>query len=185
VKNYLILAAALTGSFAVTFGTMYFAMRGKASHVVKQAVPSTVDPSAEVNPVVTLGDSIRREEAEWEDRIEAFRKAMFDVDSLQAVGDSLMKEINERLSRLASVTAKVEKAEALLQTIQDERVKKLAGIFGSMQAASIDSMAARIDDEVMVAVLLEMRERSAAKVLAALTPSRAARIARKMTVDLR
>ncbi len=110
---------------------------------------------------------------------------MFDIDSLKTVTDSLASVISQRQARLAALTAEIDQAEAMLQATHDQRIKKLAGIFSSMQPAAIDSLAARIDDNVMAAVLLAMRERSAAKVLAALSPSRAARIARKMTVKLR
>lgn len=186
MKSYLTLAGALLGSFAVTFGAMYFALGGKrADQATQVAVVATTDEAKLQDPMAVLSDSLKREEQKWEAQIEAYRRALFNVDSLLAVSDSLETLVNNYQSKLAALTAEIEKAEAILQAVRDERVKKLAGIFSSMTPASIDSMAARVNDDVMVAVLLAMRERSAAKVLSALTPSRAARIARKMTVNLR
>jgi len=177
------LAAALFGSFAITFGAMYFVVRGKRAAI--PAGETKVATATAKNPTSAIQDSLRREELKWEERIEAYRNELFDIESLKTVTDSLASVISQRQARLAELTAEIDQAEAMLQATHDQRIKKLAGIFSSMQPAAIDSLAARIDDNVMAAVLLAMRERSAAKVLAALSPSRAARIARKMTVKLR
>jgi flagellar motility protein MotE (MotC chaperone) len=181
VKSYIILAIALMGSFVVTFGTMYFAIGKKQTTLADgQVVQGTA-----ADPLAAISDSLRLEELKWEQQIEEYRRELFDVDSLKAVSDSLRALINKQQAKLASLTAEIEKTEAILQAAQDQRVKKLAKIFSSMQPSSVDSLAARVNDNFMVAVLLSMREKNAAKILAALKPSRAARIARKMSVNLR
>ncbi|MCJ7507744.1 MAG: hypothetical protein MUO85_03300 [candidate division Zixibacteria bacterium] len=66
------------------------------------------------------------------------------------------------------------------KAFEDERIGKLAKIYDGMKAQEVAAMMNNLDDDTVVAVLLKMSTRNAAKVLGLLNPERAARISNKL-----
>ncbi len=69
------------------------------------------------------------------------------------------------------------------KSLESERIAKLAKIYDGMKAQEIAAMMSNLDDETVVAILLRMSTRNAAKVLGILNPERAARISRQLMVQ--
>jgi flagellar motility protein MotE (MotC chaperone) len=68
------------------------------------------------------------------------------------------------------------------KALESERIAKLAKIYDGMKAQEVAAMMNNLDDDTVVAVLLRMSTRNAAKVLGLLNPERAARISNKLMV---
>jgi flagellar motility protein MotE (MotC chaperone) len=66
------------------------------------------------------------------------------------------------------------------KALESERIAKLAKIYDGMKAQEVAAMMNNLDDDTVVAVLLRMSTRNAAKVLGLLNPERAARISNKL-----
>ena len=68
------------------------------------------------------------------------------------------------------------------KTLESERIATLAKIYDGMKAQEVAAMMNNLNDETVVAILLRMKTRNAAKVLGLLNPERAARISHKLMV---
>jgi len=92
------------------------------------------------------------------------------------------KEQSARLAKIEAEQAIVLAAIARDEKVKDERVLELAGIVATMKPKPAAAMLAGMDDNVALQVLLQLRPKSAGKILAAMPAATAQRLGDQMTV---
>jgi len=105
------------------------------------------------------------------------------VDSIQAViddlrarvhfGDSLLAETVKELERVRRV---IKHQDASEDSTHQKRAVKLAKIVGNMPAAEAAKMLAPLDDAMVLNILLQLKQRQAAKIMAEFSATRSARL---------
>jgi len=105
-------------------------------------------------------------------------KSWIDEQKAKIQEDRTVVEVQRRELELL----KIEVGNLLKQkkAFEDERIGKLAKIYDGMKAQEVAAMMNNLDDDTVVAVLLKMSTRNAAKVLGLLNAERAARISNKL-----
>jgi len=86
------------------------------------------------------------------------------------------KEISQREQKVEEELAQLRGLKDELSGTTSSQTSKLAKAFQAMDAGQAAKIAGNLDDRTLTDLLLQIRERNAAKILAALDPSRAARI---------
>jgi len=86
------------------------------------------------------------------------------------------EEISQREQKVEEELAQLKSLREELQATTSTQISKLAKAFQAMDANQAAKIAGNLDDHILTDLLLQIRERNAAKILAALAPPRAARI---------
>jgi len=109
--------------------------------------------------------------------LEEFRKVLEDLKSyLKAEKE----EVESRRSEVASIEKQINSLLGQVDKARQAQIKKLAAVYASMKPEELKGILRGLDEQTIVAILLQMRERDAAKVLAAMDADRAARISQMM-----
>lgn len=111
------------------------------------------------------------------------RDSLVIPDSILMTIDELQTGIQTRDSLLTATKEELEKAKQALriQEVQDDssahkRSVKLAKIVGNMPAEEAAKMLESLDDQMVVDILLQLKQRQAAKIMAAFPATRSARL---------
>jgi len=91
------------------------------------------------------------------------------------------KEISQREQKVEEELAQLRGLKDELSGTTSSQTSKLAKAFQAMDAGQAAKIAGNLDDRTLTDLLLQIRERNAAKILAALDPSRAARIYKQLS----
>lgn len=91
------------------------------------------------------------------------------------------KEVSQREQKVEGELNQIKSLKEALNTTSNTQTSKLAKAFQAMDAGQAAKIAKNLDDRILTNLLLQIRERNAAKILAALDPSRAARIYKKLS----
>ncbi len=91
------------------------------------------------------------------------------------------KEISQREQKVEEELAQLRGLKDELSGTTSSQISKLAKAFQAMDAGQAAKIAGNLDDRTLTDLLLQIRERNAAKILAALDPSRAARIYKQLS----
>lgn len=102
------------------------------------------------------------------------------VDSTAAVLKQLSAEVARRQEELKNLQNKLASASDAVHQEKLRRARKIANILAALPDSAVAAMAARLPDDLLVAVLQKSREKDAAKLLAVVGPSRAAGLTRKL-----
>jgi len=99
-------------------------------------------------------------------------------------GQRELRELEKRKraieEEVARKTAELESLNLAIGEAKLKRAKRMAAILSSMPSEEIDSLLIELDDDAIVEILAQARERQAATILSAINPKRAAKIAKKM-----
>jgi len=88
--------------------------------------------------------------------------------------------IDEEFNKLTGLRRDIESAVGDMEAAQAKSTKKLAKMYEAMPAKEAASILSGMDMEIVLGVLKQMKERPAAKVMAALDPARAAMLSSLM-----
>ncbi len=91
------------------------------------------------------------------------------------------KEISQREQKVEEELAQLRGLKNELSGTTSSQTSRLAKAFQAMDAGQAAKIAGNLDDRTLTDLLLQIRERNAAKILAALDPSRAARIYKQLS----
>ncbi len=91
------------------------------------------------------------------------------------------KEVSQREQKIEEELAQLKSLKEELNATASTQASKLAKAFQAMDAGQAAKIAGNLDDRTLTDLLLQLRERNAAKILAALDPSRAARIYKSLS----
>lgn len=91
------------------------------------------------------------------------------------------KEVSQREQKVEEELAQLRGLKDELSGTTSSQTSKLAKAFQAMDAGQAAKIAGNLDDRTLTDLLLQIRERNAAKILAALDPSRAARIYKQLS----
>ncbi len=91
------------------------------------------------------------------------------------------KEVAQREQKVEGELAQLKSLKEALNTTTNAQASKLAKAFQAMDAGQAAKIAKDLDDHTLTELLLQIRERNAAKILASLDPSRAARIYKQLS----
>ncbi|NOZ55719.1 MAG: hypothetical protein GXO73_02880 [Calditrichaeota bacterium] len=155
-------------SFAIVFTITFYFANGrsfKPRHLREQANAD----STETQKVDSL--AIMRAQLDSLQRL---------VDSTAVVLQQLQVEVTRRQEELKNLADKLANAKSEVQQEKLRRARKIATILAALPDTAVAAMAARLPDDLLVAVLQKSREKDAAKLLAAIGPSRAAGLTRKL-----
>ena len=180
----------------VAIGFFILASAVNYIHLKLTYVPPEAEPVIESvvvedeGPILTIDLS---DEPEVTD--ESFAEAVLDsvegamgdsissADSIQAVindlrarvhvGDSLLAETVKELERVRRV---IKHQDAIEDSTSHKKAAKLAKIVGNMPAVEAAKMLAPLDDAMVLSILMQLKQRQAAKIMAEFSATRSARL---------
>ncbi|MDZ7373505.1 MAG: hypothetical protein ONB23_05985 [candidate division KSB1 bacterium] len=156
-------------SYAVVFCLTFYFLNGRSLRIQRPGpAPAAEETTAEREAIRTLADSL----VLLRDQLAAARSVL----------DSLTTEANRKQVELRSLTEKLTALEDQERQEELRRARKLAAILSALPDSSIQSMAASLDDDLLVMVLQKSAEKTAARVLAALDAARAARLSQRLVL---
>ncbi len=118
--------------------------------------------------------ALRRERAEIEKEREKLREQQ---ERINLVAQELERKRNEMLLE----RQKLEELVGQSDSLQQKRVKKLARVYGAMKAPEAASILETLGDDLVIQIINNISDdRQRAKILAALSEGKAARMSRKM-----
>jgi len=91
------------------------------------------------------------------------------------------KEVAQREQKVEGELAQLKSLKEALNLTANTQASKLAKAFQAMDAGQAAKIAQDLDDHTLTELLLQIRERNAAKILASLDPSRAAHIYKQLS----
>lgn len=140
----------------------------------------TETPVQHVNNTKALGDSLAVLDSlltDLKQRIESKRQQLSEEQKRLKELEEKRKAVEEELTRK---TAELESLNLAIGEAKLRKARRMAAILSSMAPEEIDSLLIEIDDDAIVQILAQARDRQAATILSAIDPKRAARIAKKM-----
>ncbi len=123
-----------------------------------------------------LDEIYRRQKALTEAEREVARREV-------AVGE-LEFLIEQRIAALEGSRRKIEERIAAWETVDGDRIKKLSKVYAGMPTVKAARLLEALDLDLAVAVLGKMRQKSSAPILAAIAPTRALTMSKRMVRPL-
>ncbi len=158
-------------SFFVIFGATFWLVGAFSGPEEEAEVAQTPEEIAEE---VDLGhQSLDSREADIVRREEELIRAESAVQMEKAV-------IAEEFNKLSQLRRDIDSAIGEMEEAKKKSTKKLAKMYEGMPAKEAASILSGMDMEIVLGVLKQMKERPAAKVMAALDPARAAALSSLM-----
>jgi flagellar motility protein MotE (MotC chaperone) len=160
-------------SFFVIFGAVFW-LAGAFSSPEEEEVEEQVTPE-EIAEEVNLGhQSLDYRSEDLERREAELIRAETAVQMEKAV-------IAEEFNKLNALRRNIDLSIGEMVEAQEKSTKKLAKLYESMPAKEAASILSGMDMELVLGVLKRMKERPAAKIMAALDPARAAALSSLMS----
>lgn len=106
------------------------------------------------------------------------REGLVHIEELQI--KTLRSEIEERIAHLSKARQEMEQVVDELKLEKEKGVKKLAKIYESMEAEEAATRIELVDNRLAVKLLKSMKQKSAAAILAAVKPKKAALLTQKL-----
>jgi len=187
----------------VSWGLALLAPLAAVAQPASPKPPAAVDPKAgavdRLDPEMPLGAKVRvrifketaerkkeikRREGELERELARLRELKADVraryQTLRLLqGDLRAAQIQERTPQAVAQEAARKADEEKKRTANTRRLSK---VFEKMKAAEAAQVVPQMDEDLVVQVLLRVKERQAAKIMGALKPELAARLSEKMAL---
>ena len=165
-----VLIVSVLSFFVIFAGTFWF--MGVFEGMGQPDEESSAEDEAAELSVVELGMNERSQslEAREGDVLEMEN----DVEVEKAV-------LAEEYNKLEGLRKKLEASVGQVEEAQQKSVKKLAKMYEAMPAKEAASILSGMDLEIVLSVLRQMKDRQAAKIMAALDPSRAAALSGMMS----
>ena len=162
-------------SFFLIFGATFWLVGAFSSESEEQEAPVRQEELAQEE--VDLGQqSLDQRSEDLDRREEEILRAETAVQMEKAV-------IAEEFNKLSVLRKEIKAAIGEMEEAQAKSTKKLAKMYEAMPAKEAASILSGMDMEIVLGVLKQMKERPAAKVMAALDPARAAALSSLMSAN--
>lgn len=143
---------------------------GAAEHATE------VSQSPAVEKEKTLLGAISRRQKELDER-----EAAIMVEEARL--NEMKTDVEKRIKELDSVLEKIEVFVKKIDEVNDERVKKVAKIYSSMNPEEAASRIEKIDERTAVMILLTISEKQAAKILAFVDVDKSVKLSQALKIQ--
>jgi flagellar motility protein MotE (MotC chaperone) len=93
---------------------------------------------------------------------------------------ALRTQVRQEVEKLQSLQRQIDEKFAKEDAGQDERIKKMVKIFSTMRPDEVGPLLARLDEDLAIRVLFDMKPKTQADLLARMPPDKAAAISKKI-----
>ncbi len=156
-------------SFFVIFGAVFF-MTG-----VFQGVMTIINTEAEED-VEEVPDELALERKSLQARTDDISRREGAIEDMEESLELERAVLGEEFNKIDAMRRKIELAVGQVEAHKLKSLKKLAKVYEAMPAKDAASILSGMDVDIVLEVVRNMKERPAAKILAALDPARAAAI---------
>lgn len=161
-------------SFFIIFGVTFFATGVFKGVQTMMQVQDAEEADAEPDPLKLERQSLQAKAADVARREGAIEDLEESVELERAV-------LSEEFNKLDSMRKRIELAVGQVEESKVKSLKKLAKVYEAMPAPEAAAILSGMDADIVLDVLRFMKERPAAKVLAALDPARAAALSNMLS----
>lgn len=119
--------------------------------------------------------SIARRQKDLDEREAALR------DEEQRLA-AIRRDIDGRIEELGRVHSRIEAFVKKIDEVSDERIKRVAKIYASMSPEEAATRLEQLDEKTAVMILANIRERSAAKILAFVNVKKSVELSQKLKI---
>ncbi len=92
----------------------------------------------------------------------------------------LREDVKKEIEKYMRLKEEIERAKAELEEKRDEKISRVAKIYENMPAEEAARKLEKLDEETVVLIISALRARSAGKIMAQMSPDKAASISRKL-----
>lgn len=153
-------------SFAVINVALFFLMKDRLQEVIQEKATLQAEAAPDSLAVFTPEDSLKTRIAELVEEVQVQSRELVQLE------DST-RQLQETLSLARRQLDTLQQREVELSLAE---INRLSRVFESMQPAKAAPILMRMDNTSIAAILLNVEERIAAKMMAAMSPERAASI---------
>ncbi len=133
--------------------------------------------AAATDNAATLAN-LRKKEQELKDREAAVLKKEQELAPLQAEVDAKIEQLNELQTTLTAMAKQIAEKE---QTLQDEKINHLVNLYSNMDAAKAAKIMDKLNLDIVVKILANMKGKSAGQILAAMNADKGAVISESLS----
>jgi len=122
--------------------------------------------------------SLKKKEQELKDREAAVARKEQQLAPLQADVDTKISQLNELQVKLTAMAKELAEKE---QTAKDEKITHLVALYSSMDAAKAAKILDKLNNDIVVRILANMKGKSAGQILAAMSADKGAMISESLS----
>lgn len=134
-----------------------------------------VSQNAEVEKEKTLLAAIARRQRELDER-----EAVIMVEEARLI--DIKKDVEKRIEELDRVLEKIETFVQKIDEVSDERLRRVAKIYSSMNPEEAASRIEKIDEKTAVMILATISERQAAKILSFMDVDKSVKLSEELKI---
>jgi flagellar motility protein MotE (MotC chaperone) len=122
--------------------------------------------------------SLKKKELELKERESAVQRKEQELAPLQAEVDAKIEQLNELQVKLTAMAKELAEKE---QTAKDEKITHLVALYSSMDAAKAAKILDKLNTDIVVRILANMKGKSAGQILAAMSTDKGAIISESLS----
>jgi len=122
--------------------------------------------------------SLKKKEQDLKDREAAVARKEQQLAPLQADVDTKISQLNELQVKLTAMAKELAEKE---QTAKDEKITHLVALYSSMDAAKAAKILDKLNNDIVVRILANMKGKSAGQILAAMSADKGAIISESLS----
>lgn len=172
-----LLAGALLGALLVGSGVGPGRAAQEPAAGAPDAALGAATPAAEEPPLAPLLRSVQ-------ERVEELDRRERELAERDRALDELSGEARRVLDELTELHDAVEARIVAFETLRGDGIGKLAKVYAAMPPAQAAALLDRLDTEVATALIVRMKDRKSAAVLAAMSSERALRVTRSTALPV-
>ena len=159
------------GVILITNGLFESAMQDLNRAVAESGQAEPDDMEAEQTLYMNMARE--RDQLQREREADLARRTMYDVEE---------KLLDEREAKIAAMISELQSAQAAFAAGSDAQATKLSKVYEAMKPAQAAPILSSLDLDIVLPILRNMKDRQAAKILAAMNPALAAEISTRLSV---
>jgi flagellar motility protein MotE (MotC chaperone) len=177
----LMLAALLVVKIAVSGFYLHFdssKLQNAGVAMAQESSTKTTDVKQTDGDVNAKMASLKKKEQELKDREAAVARKEQQLAPLQADVDAKISQLNELQTKLTAMARELAEKE---QGAKDEKITHLVSLYSSMDAGKAAKILDKLDTDIVVRILANMKGKSAGLILAAMSADKGAIISQKLS----
>lgn len=151
------------------------ALAGSADASSIENVLASIAPEVSVPRERALLDAIERREKELDSREE-------ELLAREARLDSIKKDIEAEINELNELKGRLERLSEEIDTVRDERIKRLVKIYESMSPEEAARRMEKLKEETAVMILASMRPKNAGKILGLVSVAKSVKLSQSLRI---